>query len=58
MLALGHHVVAVDESPQVPEMLQGSSVREKDDRRFVISDVEHLPGNRQDLGPRQAHLSL
>ncbi|MGW6281657.1 class I SAM-dependent methyltransferase [Kribbella sp. NPDC055071] len=32
---------------QTPGMLRGPSVREGNDQRFVISDVEELPGNRQ-----------
>jgi 2-polyprenyl-3-methyl-5-hydroxy-6-metoxy-1,4-benzoquinol methylase len=32
---------------QLPGMLRGPAVRESEDQRFVISDVEELPGNRQ-----------
>jgi 2-polyprenyl-3-methyl-5-hydroxy-6-metoxy-1,4-benzoquinol methylase len=32
---------------QIPGMLRGPSVLEGDNQRFVISDVEELPGNRQ-----------
>ncbi|WP_132209424.1 class I SAM-dependent methyltransferase [Kribbella steppae] len=32
---------------QMPGMIHAPAVREKEGRRFEVSDVEHLPGNRQ-----------